>query len=108
MDPKLSYSYLSKQSKAKFVAKSAGYCVSALAAIFKVSPKRLQRFFQRNFRIGPKRWLSRFRESETKRLARSRARTKEISNSVGYAHPSSLCRAFKWRYGTSVKNFQSR
>ncbi len=75
-------------------ALAANWLAATLAKNCGVSPRRLQRYFQRHFARPPQDWLNeqRLKAAPPKLLARP---VKVVASELGYKQSSHFCREFK-------------
>ena len=85
------------------LARRAQFHAPRLAKLASVSSKTLERFFKRQFRTTPQKWLDQLRQANAERMALRGARTKEIAFQLGYRQPSHFCRKFKQSHGLPAK-----
>jgi AraC-like DNA-binding protein len=79
-----------------------------LAALCRVTPKSLQRFFRTQLEMSPHRWLDQIRDFAAAKLVLAGKRTKEIAYLLHYKHPSDFCHHFKRARGISVKRWKKQ
>ena len=88
------------------LAAEVHYQSSQLAKRLKITPRKLQREFQRQFHTTPRKFLAQTRAGAIKELARQNVRTKDIRMKLEYKHDSEVCRQFHAAFGTSLKQYR--
>jgi AraC-like DNA-binding protein len=76
-------------------AASARYDARELARLFEVSPRQLQRKFNRYLKRSPRDWLNEQRIIAARRLLLSGGTVKEVAFELGFKQVSHFCRQFK-------------
>jgi AraC-like DNA-binding protein len=80
------------------LATHAKYNARTLAALCRLSPRQLQRQFQRHLGITPQRWLDEQRLALAGPLLVSGESVKKVAFDLGFKQSSHFCRKFKaWR-----------
>src|SRR5689334_19409227 len=79
-----------------------------MATLCKVTPRTLQRFFQRRLKQSPRDWLEDLREEVACDRLRKGWQVKAVRIGVCFKSDSAFCRAFRARHHTSPRRFQLR
>lgn len=85
-------------------ARKGKYRVWRLAKSVGVSCRQLERYFLREFQVQPKVWLEDLKMSDAGRLWRRGLRVKDIAGNTGFKNPTHFSRAFKRRYGKTLRS----
>jgi AraC-like DNA-binding protein len=87
-------------------ASQARYQPRALGQLCHVSPRFLEREFQKYFGVSPAAWLESYRERRAEELALAGWRAKEIADDLGYKQLSHFSRKFKETHGVTLRNWK--
>jgi len=82
-------------------AQANNYCATSLAEICEISPRQLERFFQRQFGKSPHQWLHDLRMRRACELLRDGTTAKETAFLLGYKTPSHFTHDFKKSFGAA-------
>jgi AraC-like DNA-binding protein len=87
-------------------ASQARYHPRALGQLCHVSPRFLEREFQKYFGVSPAAWLESHRKRRAEQLALAGWRAKEIADDLGYKQLSHFSRKFKETHGVTLRNWK--
>jgi AraC-like DNA-binding protein len=96
---------LFRTDELRVAIKLQGYCVKILAERVGVDVRTLERRFNKQFRMTPKRWIMRERMNFAAPLLAEGLSNKEVAASLGYSHESNFCRDFKKAYSSAPQKF---
>lgn len=86
-------------------AASARYDARELARLFEMSPRQLQRKFNRYAKRSPQEWLNAQRIMASRRLLLSGVAVKEVAFELGFKQVSHFCRQFKMYHQMTPSEF---
>ena len=89
----------------KKTAVSARYDARELARLFEMSPRQLQRKFNRYLKRSPQDWLNEQRVMAARRLLLSGETVKEVAFELGFKQVSHFCRQFKMYHNMTPSEF---
>ena len=83
----------------------ARYDARELAKLFQMSPRQLQRKFNRYLKRSPQDWLNEQRVMAARRLLLSGRTVKEVAFELGFKQVSHFCRQFKMYHHLTPSEF---
>jgi AraC family cel operon transcriptional repressor len=86
-------------------AVSARYDARELARLFDMSPRQLQRKFNRYMKRSPQDWLNEQRVMAARRLLLTGGSVKEVAFELGFKQVSHFCRQFKMYHHMTPSEF---
>ena len=86
-------------------AASVRYDARELARLFEISPRQLQRKFNRYLKRSPQDWLNEQRIIAARRLLLSGGTVKEVAFELGFKQVSHFCRQFKTYHRMTPSQF---
>ena len=87
------------------MAAKAHYDSTALAALYRLSKRQLERKFQSTLGCSPQRWLNELKILKAQELLRAGGSIKETSNGLGYRNASYFYYQFKSVSGVTPRKF---
>jgi AraC-like DNA-binding protein len=87
------------------LAVQVNYDARKLAILMSLSPRQLQRNFQRDIGNSPQTWLNEQKIIRAKQLLLAGGRVKSVASQLGYKHASYFCHQFKVATGVTPREF---
>ena len=97
--------HLTKSEEWEDLARKARFKSAGLAALCRVSPRQLQRFFAERDGSSPRQWMRDLQFELAAKLIREGSPNKSVIEALNFESKTHFCREFKRRFGLTPRDY---